>query len=205
MHLSVVYLLEASREVLKASGDSSHVTVVSGIGLVQMWHQQASHSLPPPLSLPVILCLSLLLFPSVLLCFFFSFAFPQHPPSQRWRVSVLLRRPGPNVHTERTPIPRSAAYSLGVSSHLCPPLLLLPFSSPPTPPPCAGVWELGPWGWRESRTCFAGELCGISYALPRHPLTGWISPFLSACTPEDNIGWKSAVMMQGKLSVHSFS
>lgn len=150
-----------------------------------------SASLPLPSSSPLSPSHSLPLSASLSLCtalLFFSFAFPQHPPSQRWRVSVLLRRPGPNVHTERTPIPRSAAYSLGVSSHLCPPLLLLPFSSPPTPPPCAGVWELGPWGWRESRTCFAGELCGISYALPRHPLTGWISPFLSACTPEDNIG-----------------
>lgn len=108
VYLTVVRSLQASQEALKASGDSSHVTAVSGIGLVQMWHQRASHSLPPPLSLPVTLCLSLshslpLSVPLCFLFFFFfpsSFAFPQHPPSWRWCVSVLLRRPGPNV--ERT-------------------------------------------------------------------------------------------------------
>lgn len=36
MYLTVVCLLEASREVPKASGDSGHVTMASGIGLVQM-------------------------------------------------------------------------------------------------------------------------------------------------------------------------
>lgn len=59
----------------KASGDRSHVTMIAGIGLVQMWHQRASHSLPPPLSLPAFLCLSppLSLSISVPLCFFFFF------------------------------------------------------------------------------------------------------------------------------------
>ncbi|KAF1383490.1 hypothetical protein PFLUV_G00132430, partial [Perca fluviatilis] len=60
--------------------------------------------------------------------------------------------------------------------------------SPHPTTPRAGVWELGPWGWRESTSCFAGELCRISYALPRNPMTGWISTFLSACAPADNIG-----------------
>lgn len=92
--------------------------------------------------------------------------------------------------TQRGPPPHPpiCCIFLGCLFSLCPPPLLLPFSSPPTQPPCAGVWELGPWGWRESRTCFAWELYRISYALPRHPLTGRISSFLSACTPEDNIG-----------------
>ncbi len=64
----------------KASGDSSHVTMVAGIGLVQMWHQRASHSLPPPLSLPVFLCLSLPLSLSVPLRFFSPLPFLSIPP-----------------------------------------------------------------------------------------------------------------------------
>ena len=82
----------------KASGDRSHVTMVAGIGLVQMWHQRASHSLPPPLSLPAVLSRSpprsLSLSLSVPLCFFFFFFFfynkhlPFHtnPPNNKTRV-----------------------------------------------------------------------------------------------------------------------
>lgn len=36
VYLTVVRSLQASQEALKAPGDSSHVTAVSGIGLVQM-------------------------------------------------------------------------------------------------------------------------------------------------------------------------
>ncbi|TDH06059.1 hypothetical protein EPR50_G00128790, partial [Perca flavescens] len=83
-----------------------------------------------------------------------SFAFPQHPPSQRWRVSVLLGLPGPNVHTERRPprlsppILRFAAYSSGVSSHCvlhhCFCLSALP--PPHIPVRVSGSWALGGGG-----------------------------------------------------------
>lgn len=132
------------------------------------------HSLPRSASLPFLYRSAFFFPPSPLLSI---------PLSQRWRASMLLRRLGPNVDTERTPptlrpSPAFAAISLAVSSHCvlrcrcC--LLALP--PPHLPVRVSGSRALG--GGGESRTCLAGELCRISHALPRHPLTSWISPIL---------------------------
>lgn len=173
----------------KASGDRSHVTMIAGIGLVQMWHQRASHSLPPPLSLPAFLCLSppLSLSISVPLCFFFFFSssplpFLSIPPSQRWRVSVLLRHPGPNVHTERTPIPRFAAYSSGVSSrcvlhhHCCCCLSALP--PPHLPVRVSGSWALG--GGGNQHRASLGSCAELAMPCPG---ILWPAGFLHFCPP----------------------
>ncbi|KAK1879200.1 Alanine--tRNA ligase [Dissostichus eleginoides] len=73
---------------------------------------------------------------------------------ERWRVSVLLGRPGPNVHSERTPPPHPpiCCIFLGCLLSPCPPpppLLLLLFQS--SLPPHLPVWvsrSRGPRGWR---------------------------------------------------------
>lgn len=104
VYFTVFLALQANREVLKASGHSGHVTRLSGIGSVQMWHQWASHSLPPP---PLSLSPSHSLPRSVLLCSFpplsFSFAVPQHPPCWRWCVSGVFRQAGPKRRGQLLP------------------------------------------------------------------------------------------------------
>lgn len=148
-----------------------------------------SASLPLPPSAPLSPGLSLPLSASLSLCsalFFFPLPFLSIPPLSDGVCQCRSAVCG-LTHTERTPIPLPiCTHSSGVSSprvlHRCCCL------AAPTPPPRAGVWESGPRGWRKSTSCFAGELCRISYALPRHLLTGRIPPFLPACNPEGSVG-----------------
>lgn len=149
----------------------------------------SSSSLSLSQSFSASLCAALLLL-SLPPSLSFSFAFPQHPPCWRWCVSGVFRQAGPKRRGQ--PLPRS------------PPPAFLPFFWEPIrcllllhrsrclsalPPPSIlvrvpGSWALWGGGWREGRTCFAGELHRISHALPRHPLTGWIPP----SSAEDIVG-----------------
>ncbi|KAG7227235.1 hypothetical protein INR49_013895 [Caranx melampygus] len=107
-----------------------------------------------------------------------------HPPSQRWRVSVLLGRPGPNAHTDRTLTPSRPHTPTLTPCAFLPHLtlliccvflrvyLLLTVSSaaaaaaaaqlcPHPTSPVRVFGGSGPWGWgrwRGSTSCFAGEL-----------------------------------------------
>lgn len=187
MQLSCV--LKARNNSAEALGDSSHVTMLAGIGLLQMWHQRGSNSPPPPpplLSLPLFLCLSLPIYLSVLL-----YLLPQHPPppplththkpsKHRDAVCRCCSGVGGLVHSGRTFHPLS---SFPLIWSVFPPFVSLPrpprllrSSFAPFSLCCGCLRASALWGGRNQRRALQG---GGSCAQLAMPCPGFLWPLRS--------------------------